>query len=57
MTVSRGEFVDVSAEVHGLGDDDAMVLRYTTDDGQVVGKPIPMKPAGDGLRYVCRVAG
>ena len=37
VTVSRGEFVDVSAEVHGLGDDDAMVLRYTTDDGQVVG--------------------
>ena len=56
VTVSRGEFVDVSAEVHGLGDDDAMVLRYTTDDGQVVGKPIPMKPAGDGLRYACRVA-
>ena len=56
LTVSRGEFVDVSAEVHGLGDDDAMVLRYTTDDGQVVGKAIPMKPAGDGLRYACRVA-
>ena len=56
LTVSRGEFVDVSAEVHGLGDDDAIVLRYTTDDGQVVGSAIPMKPAGDGLRYACRVA-
>lgn len=56
LTVSRGEFVDVSAEVHGLGNDDAMVLRYTTDDGQVVGKAIPMKPSSDGLRYVCRVA-
>ncbi len=56
LTVSRGEFVDVSAEVRGLGDDDAIVLRYTTDDGQVVGKPIPMKPAGDRLRYACRVA-
>jgi hypothetical protein len=56
LTVSRGEFVDVSAEVHGLGDDDPIVLRYTTADGQVVGKAIPMKPAGDGLRYACRVA-
>ena len=35
----------MSAEVRGLGDDDAVVLRYTTDDGQVVGKSIPMKPA------------
>jgi hypothetical protein len=56
VTVSRGESVDVSAEVHGVGDDDAVVLRYTTDDGQVVGKAIPMRPAGDGLRYACRVA-
>lgn len=56
VTVSRGEFVDVSAEVRGIGDDDTVLLRYTTDDGQVVGKPIPMKPAGDGMSFLCRVA-
>ncbi|HEX5470249.1 MAG TPA: hypothetical protein VFW73_00090, partial [Lacipirellulaceae bacterium] len=54
-TVSRGEFVDVSAEVHGIGDNDQVVLRYSTEDGQIVGKAIPMKPAGDGLRFVCRL--
>src|SRR4029079_4455277 len=56
VTVSRGEFVDVSAEVHGLKDNEAVVLRYTAEDGQVVGKTIPMKPSGDGLRYTCRVS-
>ena len=43
VTVSRGEFVDVSAEVRGIGEDDAVVLRYTTDDGRAVDKPIAMK--------------
>ena len=56
LTVSRGEFVDVSAEVRGLGDDEEIVARYTTDDGQVVGRAIPMRPAGDGLRYTCRLS-
>jgi hypothetical protein len=56
VTVSRGEFVDVSAEVHGIGDDDQVLLRYTTDDGQIAGKPIPMKSAGDGQHYTCRIA-
>ena len=50
-TISRGEFVDVAAEVRGLGEDDAVVLRYTTDDGQVVGRSIPMKAAA-GRRAV-----
>jgi hypothetical protein len=55
-TVSRGESVDVSAEVHGLRDEDEVLLRYTTIDGQVTGKAIPMRPAGDGRRFLCRVA-
>jgi hypothetical protein len=55
-TVSRGESVDVSAEVRGIGNDDAVLLRYATDDGQIVGKTIRMKPSADGLRYVCRLA-
>lgn len=55
VTVARGETVDVSAEIHGIDYDDPVALRYWTDDGQVVGKAIPMKPAGDGLRFTCRL--
>ncbi len=56
VTISRGEYVDVSAEVRGISDAEDVVLRYTTEDGQVIGKAIPMKPASDGLRFTCRVA-
>jgi hypothetical protein len=55
VTVSRGEFVDVSAEVRGIEDDDPVLLRFTTDDGQAVDKPIEMKLSDDGLRFVGRL--
>jgi hypothetical protein len=55
-TISRGEYVDVSAEVRGLKDEENVVLRCTTDDGQVVGRAIPMKGSADGLRFTCRLA-
>ena len=55
-TISRGEFVDVSADVRGLSDDDTVVLRYTTDDGQVVDRAIPLKVSADDLRFSCRLA-
>ena len=55
-TISRGEFIDVTADVRGLDDDDAVVLRYTTDDGQVVGRAIPMKSGADRLQFSCRLA-
>jgi hypothetical protein len=55
-TISRGEFVDVAAEVRGLGEDDAVVLRYTTDDGQVVGRSIPMKAAAGRVQFSGRLA-
>ncbi len=56
VTVSRGEFVDVSAEVRGLREDEEIVVRYTTDDGQVVGRAIPMKLDRDGLCYTGRLS-
>lgn len=56
MTVSRGEFVDVSAEIRGLNGDDEALLRYTTDDGQTVDKSIPLKLSSDGLRFGCRIS-
>src|SRR3954465_14711439 len=57
VTISRGEYVNVSAEVHGLGENDEVLLRYSSDDGQVVGKSIPLKAAGDGLHFSGRVTG
>jgi hypothetical protein len=54
-TVARGEFVDVSAEIRGIDENDAVLLRYTTDDGQAIDKPIEMKQSEDGLRFVARL--
>lgn len=56
VTISRGEFLDISAEVRGLSDEESVVLRFTTDDGQIVARPVPLKRAVDGLRYSCRLA-
>src|SRR4051812_31605488 len=55
VTISRGEYVDVSAEVHGLRENDEVLLRYSSEDGQTVGKAIPLKSAGDGLHFSGRV--
>jgi hypothetical protein len=55
-TISRGEFVDVSADIRGLSEDDSVVLRFTTDDGQVVGRAVPMRLGRDGLRFSGRLA-
>ena len=55
MTVTRGEFIDVSAEVRGIGENDPVLLRFTTADGQAVDKPIAMKPSNAGLRFVGRL--
>jgi hypothetical protein len=54
-TIARGEFVDIAAEVRGIGEDDAVLLRYTTADGQAVGKAVPMSPRDGGLRFECRL--
>lgn len=54
-TVPRGEFVDVSAEVRGIGDDENVVLRFTTADGQAVNKSTPMKLSRDNFRYEGRL--
>lgn len=54
-SVSRGELVDVSAAVRGTDDDDAVLLRYTTDDRQAVGKALPMTPTASGRRFQGRL--
>ena len=55
ITVARGEFIDVSVEIRGLRETDAVLLRYTTADGQAVDKPIEMKLGDDGLRFKGRL--
>jgi hypothetical protein len=55
LTVSRGEFLTVSAEVRGIDDDDPVLLRYTSNDGQAIDKPLEMKLSSDGLRFEGRL--
>jgi hypothetical protein len=55
VTLSRGEHLLVSAEVRGVADDDAVVVKYTTSDGQAVDRPIVMRLSPDGIRYEGRL--
>lgn len=55
VTLARGEVLSVSADVHGIGEDDPVVLRYTTSDGQAVDRPAPMAPSTAGLRFTGQI--
>jgi hypothetical protein len=54
-TIARGDFLEVSAEVRGIGDDDEVLVRYTTADGRAVDKPVAMAAAQDGSTFTCRL--
>ena len=54
-TLARGEVLTVSADVRGIGDDDPVVVRYTTADGQAVDRPAPMTPSAAGLRFTGQI--
>jgi hypothetical protein len=54
-TLARGEVLTVSADVRGIGEDDPVVVRYTTADGQAVDMPTPMKPSAAGLRFTGQI--
>jgi hypothetical protein len=54
-TVSRGEYLDISAEVRGLDEEETVALRFTTADGQFVDKAIPLRFNRETLRFTCRV--
>ncbi len=54
-TVFRGQPVAVKAEVQGLPGDEAVTLYYTTADGQLVGRAIPMRIPADGYLYECQL--
>jgi hypothetical protein len=55
ITIARGEFVDISADVRGIGENDAVTLKYTTADGQAVDKGVPMSSPDGGFRFQCRI--
>jgi hypothetical protein len=51
VTLARGETLQVAADVRGISEDDPVVVRFTTADGQAVDRPAPMKPNSAGLRF------
>ncbi|MBN2024313.1 MAG: hypothetical protein JW809_16140 [Pirellulales bacterium] len=51
--VFHGERIVVSAEVTGLGDDEPVLLFYTTADGQCVDQAIPMAVPEGKYRHEC----
>ncbi len=55
VTLARGEVLTVSADVRGISEDDAVVVRYTTADGQALDRPAPMKPSAAGLRFTGQI--
>jgi hypothetical protein len=54
-TLARGEVLDVSADVQGVGADDPVVARYTTADGQAVEKAVSMKASESGLHFTAQL--
>jgi hypothetical protein len=51
-TVIRGQQVEVSAEVSGLREDESARIVYSTDDGQIVDRELPMSVREGGYRHI-----
>lgn len=51
-TAIRGQQLEVSAEVTGLRADEAARIVFTTDDGQIVDREVPMRQPEGGYRHV-----
>ncbi len=49
----RGQQVTVKARVEGQTSEGRVVLYYTTDDGQVVDRPVEMNLPVDGYKHAC----
>jgi hypothetical protein len=56
-TITRGEKVTISATVLGLGADEDVLVRYTTDDSRAVDQPVTMRPSESGLLFECELPG
>jgi len=47
----HGDVLEVSAHVRGLEPDETVQLVYSTDDGQALKRPIPMRLPDEGYRH------
>ncbi len=54
-TVFQGRSATASAVVEGLRSGEEVLLRYSTDDGQIVDQAIPMTPGEGHNRFECQV--
>jgi hypothetical protein len=54
-TVFRGQQVPISAEVQGLGGGQPVTLFYSTADGQLAGRAVPMHLPAGGYVYQCEL--
>jgi hypothetical protein len=54
-TLARGEMLPVTADVTGVGENDPVVVRYTTADGQAVEKAVTMKASESGLHFTAQL--
>lgn len=55
ITITRGETLPISATVRGLGPDEDVLVRYTTDDNQAVDRPVAMRASESGLSFACEL--
>jgi hypothetical protein len=55
VVIPRGDFIDITAEVRGISEQDSVVVRQTTADGQAVGKSVRMSAADDGYKFSVRL--
>jgi hypothetical protein len=52
-TVMRGQRAKISAQVHGITGQQAVRLVYSTDDGQIVDRAVPMQIPTEGYLFEC----
>jgi collagen type III alpha len=53
--VFQGRSATVSAVVEGLRSGEEVLVRYSTEDGQIVDQAIPMEPADGRNRFECQL--
>ncbi len=55
--VILGKQTDVSAKILGISENDTVTLYYSTEDQQIVNRPVPMAPADTGQLFRCSLPG
>ncbi len=55
VTVYQGERLEISAKLSDVGEEDQVIVVYTTADGQTLEREVPMVLDEKGFRYVCKL--